>query len=245
MPKLSAAGTRSMAFGPSDWKTWLIDRIQGTNWFAAGIAAVLQLGFLAMLILMGVVPTLEPKHDKPLVTVLASVERSATPRPPAAVQPQQPDKPAIQPKPDVVMPPTKVQLSAREPVAAAIQRTPDLPAPAPAAPSTPAPASAPASAAGTGPVKADLTSNLLSSPSPVFPISSRRKHESGTVVLRVVVGDDGRVDQIAVQRSSGFSALDEAALSAVRKWRWSRTVRDGRAIVVTGLVAVNMILRET
>ncbi|MDB5723985.1 MAG: TonB-like protein [Novosphingobium sp.] len=233
----------SMVLETPDWKTWLTDRVRGTNWVAAAIAAALQVGFLAVLILMGIVPTLAPKQDKPLITVLASTERAATPPPPAAVQQQQPDKPVVQPKADVVIPPTKVQLSASQPVAAAAQRAPDPPAPAPAAPSAPSPS--PPSSSGSGPVKADLTSNLLNAPSPVFPLSSRRKHESGTVVLRVIVGEDGRVDQVSVQRSSGFAALDEAALSAVRKWRWSRTMRDGRAVIVTGAVAVNMVLRET
>ena len=230
-----------MAIEMSDWSAWIVDRFRRTNWIAAGIAAGLQFGFLAVLILMGVVPAMQPKHDKPLVTVLASVERSAAPQTPPAVQARQQDKPAVQPKADLVMPPPKVALSASAPVAAAVQRTPEPPAPAPAA----APAAPPASSAGTGPVRADLTSNLLSAPKPVFPMSSRRKHESGTVVLRVVVDEEGRVDQISVQRSSGFAALDEAALSAVRRWRWSRTVRDGRPVVVTGSVAVNMILRES
>jgi protein TonB len=233
----------SMAFETPDRKTWLADRVRRTNWVAAAIAAALQGGFLAVLILMGIIPTLGPKQDKPLVTVLASTERAATPPPPAAVQPQRPDKPVVQPKADLVIPPTKVQLSASQPVATAAQRTPDPPAPEPASPSAPSPS--PPSSGGTGPIKADLTSNLLNAPNPVFPMSSRRKHESGTVVLRVIVGEDGRVDQISVQRSSGSSALDEAALSAVRKWRWSRTMRDGRAVIVTGTVAVNMVLHES
>lgn len=231
------------ASAPIGWRTVLRERWHRTNWLAAAVAAALQLGFLAVLLLMGVVPAVAPKRDKPLVTVLASAERSATRPPPPAVPTPQQDKAIVQPKTDIIMPPPKVTLSPSAPVAAAAQRIPDAPKPAPTAPS--APTAAPVPAAGTGPVKADLTSNLLSAPSPVFPMSSRRKHESGTVVLRVVVGEDGGVDQISVQRSSGFAALDEAALSAVRKWRWSRTLRDGRAVVVTGSVAVNMVLRES
>ena len=232
-----------MATGLSDWSAWVADRFRRTNWAAAAIAGGLQLGFLAVLIMMGVVPAMAPKRDKPLVTVLASVERSEAAPKPAAVPTQQPDKPVVQLKTDVVAPPPKVALSTNTPVASAVQRTPDPPAPAPAAPA--APAAQPAPSSGTGPVKADLTSNLLSAPNPVFPLSSRRKRESGTVVLRVIVGEDGRVDQISVQRSSGFAALDEAALSAVRRWRWSRTMRDGRSVVVTGSVAVNMVLRDS
>lgn len=239
---VSAAAAYPVAAGTPAWSTWVADRLRRTNWIAAGVAGGLQLGFVGVLIMMGVVPTMEPNRAKPLVTVLASVERSEAAPTPVAVRPQQQDKPVVQPKVDVVVPPPRVALSTSPPVAAAVQRTPDPPAPAPAAPA--APAAQPASSAGTGPVKADLTSNLLSAPNPVFPMSSRRKRESGTVLLRVIVGEDGRVDQISVQRSSGFPALDEAALVAVRRWRWSRTMRDGRSIVVTGSVAVNMVLRD-
>lgn len=233
-----------MTIDTPDLKTWLADRLRGTNWVAAGIAALLQLGFLAMLIFMGVVQTGEPRRDKPLVTILSSVERAAPPPPPAAVQQKPQEKPVVQPKAEVIVPPVKVNLATSAPVAAAVQRAPDPPTPAPAAPSAPAPA-APAAAAGNGPVKANLNSNLLSAPSPVFPMSSRRKHESGVVILRVVVGEDGRVDEISVQRSSGFPALDEAALTAVRKWRWSPTIKDGRPTAISGTIGVNMVLRES
>jgi protein TonB len=37
----------------------------------------------------------------------------------------------------------------------------------------------------------------------------------------VHVAVDGRVDDLKVNTSSGFSVLDEAALDAVRTWRFS------------------------
>jgi len=64
-------------------------------------------------------------------------------------------------------------------------------------------------------------------------------------VLRLVVSEDGRVTQISVQRSSGFAALDDAALAAVHKWRWSPTVRDGRPVAITGLVQIPFVLRDS
>lgn len=56
---------------------------------------------------------------------------------------------------------------------------------------------------------------------PVYPAASRRAGESGTVLLNIVVGPDGAPTQIDVERSSGFAALDEAAVTAVRKWRFT------------------------
>jgi len=39
-------------------------------------------------------------------------------------------------------------------------------------------------------------------------------------VLRVVVKPDGTPDAVALRQSSGSARLDEAALEAVRRWRF-------------------------
>jgi periplasmic protein TonB len=54
-------------------------------------------------------------------------------------------------------------------------------------------------------------------PAPVYPRESSRRHEYGTVVLRVLVDPAGLPSQIQVERSSGFERLDVAARSAVEK----------------------------
>jgi protein TonB len=55
---------------------------------------------------------------------------------------------------------------------------------------------------------------------PTYPSASRRAGESGTVLLSVVVTPDGTPSDVEVERSSGFAALDQAAVEAVRKWRF-------------------------
>jgi protein TonB len=37
-----------------------------------------------------------------------------------------------------------------------------------------------------------------------------------------------------IARSSGFERLDNAALRAVRAWRWRPMMRAGQAVAVTG-----------
>jgi protein TonB len=54
-------------------------------------------------------------------------------------------------------------------------------------------------------------------PAPVYPRESNRRHESGTVVLRVLVDPTGRPAQIQIERSSGHNRLDVAAREAVEK----------------------------
>ncbi len=41
------------------------------------------------------------------------------------------------------------------------------------------------------------------------------------------VGADGRALDVALKRSSGFPSLDEAALAAVRRWRFEPTHTAG------------------
>lgn len=89
----------------------------------------------------------------------------------------------------------------------------------------------------------DLDTRVIAGGPPSYPIESRRKREQGTVELLVIIGTDGRVETISVSRSSGFERLDKAALAAVRKWRWSPTIRDGMATKVRGIVPIPFVLQ--
>jgi len=59
-------------------------------------------------------------------------------------------------------------------------------------------------------------------PAPEYPDSARRRGIEGTVVVRCVVAADGAVDTAAVVASSGSVALDGAAVTAARRWRFCR-----------------------
>jgi len=60
----------------------------------------------------------------------------------------------------------------------------------------------------------------LSNPAPRYPTLSRRFGEEGRVLLDVYILPDGTVGEIRLNTSSGFKRLDEAALTAVRNWRF-------------------------
>jgi protein TonB len=53
---------------------------------------------------------------------------------------------------------------------------------------------------------------------PVYPKESARRHEYGTVLLRILVDTAGRPAQIRIERSSGYQRLDEAARKAAEKF---------------------------
>ena len=69
---------------------------------------------------------------------------------------------------------------------------------------------------------------LLSIKQPVYPAEALREHVEGTVQLRVVVDQIGRVEAVYVV--GGPPLLVPAAISAVREWRYAGTVLNSRAV---------------
>ena len=67
---------------------------------------------------------------------------------------------------------------------------------------------------------------VASTAAPAYPQALRDAGIGGRVVVRGVIGVDGRVESAEVVRSSGNSTLDNNALSAFYKWRFSAAKND-------------------
>lgn len=67
----------------------------------------------------------------------------------------------------------------------------------------------------------------LDNPSPPYPSMSKRLGEQGTVLLRVMVGIDGKASEVQVKRSSGYERLDHTALKTVQGWTFRPGTRNG------------------
>jgi TonB family protein len=61
---------------------------------------------------------------------------------------------------------------------------------------------------------------------PDYPRTAQEAGWEGTVMLRVEVLPDGNAGSVSVQRTSGHAILDDAALTAVQRWRF-RPAMDG------------------
>ncbi|MBI1243806.1 MAG: TonB family protein [Alphaproteobacteria bacterium] len=93
-------------------------------------------------------------------------------------------------------------------------------------------AEAPAPAAGPAPVPVVTEARFQSPPAPpVYPRRAVELGQRGIAVLRALVQPDGSTSEIVLWRSSGFVLLDDAALGAVRRWRFEPARRDGGAIL--------------
>ncbi len=65
------------------------------------------------------------------------------------------------------------------------------------------------------------------------------------MTLRVLVGSDGVVRRAEIAESSGFDALDDAALETVRRrWRFVPARRGGTAVESWVLVPIRFALTE-
>jgi periplasmic protein TonB len=190
------------------------------NWVAIASIVMVHLVSFYALVKLDVIHIAEKK--KPLV-----VELIAEPPAPPPEKPQ-PEPEIVQKiEPTIVTPAPIVQTLAPPPPIAVTNTPPPVKPVAVAAP----PAQGPVTVG-------NLDERLLDGKPPRYPMESRRKHEQGTVVLRIMIGTDGRVQEISIAESSGFARLDQAALQAVRTWRWQPFVREGQAVEVRGLYSM-------
>ena len=85
----------------------------------------------------------------------------------------------------------------------------------------------------------------LHNPPPVYPTAARRTSQEGTVILHVLVTASGAVAHAEIQKSSGSSLLDNAALDAVRKWRFIAAKKGNAPIDYSFNVPITFSLSQT
>lgn len=139
------------------------------------------------------------------------------PAPPTLVKPapapRTPTPPRAEPAP---LPIALAAVPIAEPPPALPVAAPPEPAPQPAPVTEPSPAPAP-----PAPVEAPrFNAAYLNNPPPAYPAAARRLGQEGRVLVRAEVLADGRCSQAELKQGSGHKLLDQAALEAVRKWRF-------------------------
>ena len=83
-----------------------------------------------------------------------------------------------------------------------------------------------------------LPRKLPRNPQPVYPVDAWRAGRAGRVVLLVRVDDRGHVQDARVHNSSGTRSLDNAALEAVRRWKFRPALSGNRPVEHQVLVPV-------
>lgn len=77
---------------------------------------------------------------------------------------------------------------------------------------------------------------IIKKVAPVYPEEARMTRISGTVRIHVIIGKDGRIKQMELM--SGHPLLQQAALEAVRQWRYQPTLLNGDPVEVDTTIDV-------
>jgi protein TonB len=88
-----------------------------------------------------------------------------------------------------------------------------------------------------------IAPTYLDNPPPIYPFEARQSGRTGVVLLEVVVDEAGRPTGVTVGRSSGDTALDHAAVAAVRRWTFHPATAGGRAVTAQVEVPVRFRLK--
>lgn len=84
----------------------------------------------------------------------------------------------------------------------------------------------------------------LYAPEPVYPESLRQKNVSGNVRVQITVDTAGNVSGVSVLSSSGYAAMDQAAIDAAWQYRYSPAYNEyGNAVSFTKRVNMTFQLR--
>ena len=77
---------------------------------------------------------------------------------------------------------------------------------------------------------------------PIYPEIARTAKIDGTVIIEALIDTSGRVTQARVLRS--IPMLDQAAIDAVRAWRYTPSTYNGRAVSVLMTVTIRFTLQQ-
>jgi protein TonB len=97
----------------------------------------------------------------------------------------------------------------------------------------------------TGPIKVGgnvQAARILNRVQPQYPPLARQTRISGTVRLHAIISKDGSIQQLEV--ISGHPLLQQAALDAVRQWRYQPTLLNGEPVEVDTTIDVIFSLNQ-
>jgi protein TonB len=180
---------------------------------------------------------------KPLIVEIAKLEPVIEPpqkepevRPVPREQPPVVRRPPLDPLPNPATEDKPLPIASAPPILS----LPPEPAPSapPAVTVAPAPPEPTRVVTPPPPPRVRTDAAYLHNPSPAYPMAARRRGDQGTVAVKVLVSADGFPANVSLEKTSGYPALDEAALNAVRTWRFVPAREGGQAVEALYIVPV-------
>lgn len=71
---------------------------------------------------------------------------------------------------------------------------------------------------------------IIYAPAPEYPPEARKQKLEGKVKLKITISDEGEVSKAEVSESSGYDFFDNAALDAIKNWRFTPAEENGHLI---------------
>lgn len=241
------SGVRPRASEPCQDDTWRLSKLsdagkiaphrrearasQGANWPVIGILAAAHAAVVGALLATGAI-TVQSSERPPIIVEMKAVPELAPEQPPA------PPEFSLEPvEPQITAP--EVLVETPPPPVVSLVASPSLPSPSRVVVPTNS------EGLGSAPVTPpDFEADYLNNPPPRYPPLSRRAREEGEVMLKVLVTPEGSAEVIELARSSGFERLDDAAVAAVRRWRFAPAKQAGRAVMAWVLVPLTFALQS-
>ncbi len=206
-------------------------RANDRPWLALSLVLCAHLALFAALRPQPQSLSIEPIPDPIMVSLLSTPQTTSQKPMPPATSTEKAQKPVNKP--------------ASKPVAPLIKETNQ---PTPSMEQTSAPTTATSLPAAEPASKAidtqtyqspNFNAAYLNNPAPDYPSISRREGEQGLVLLRVQVTANGTAASVELQTSSGSTRLDQAALEAVKKWRFVPAKRGEQPVSASVTVPVS------
>jgi protein TonB len=179
---------------PPTWQVWAA---------LGGALAIMSIS----VVIAGIHPEPPPPEDLSQIPEAVSAVLEQEPAPPEPTPP--PEEPDIPPPP-----PPEAQPEFRE----------EQPTPPPQRPKTKPVAQQPirrVTSGAAGPVSmSSAKAQALFSPRPEYPYEARRQKQTGSGVCVLVIDPGGNVTDASMASSTGSTILDNATMSAFKRWRF-------------------------
>jgi protein TonB len=86
--------------------------------------------------------------------------------------------------------------------------------------------------------------NLITKVNPVYPADMKEQRLEGTVVLQAVISKEGVPDSLNSENAGTNRSFVDAAIDAVKQWRYKPTLLNGQPVEVITTITVNFTLSQ-
>ncbi|WP_347987673.1 energy transducer TonB [Methylomonas sp. AM2-LC] len=234
----------------SSWTKRFFPRLLGEERAANVLALisilVLLLHYGGLLFLQHPVKQIDPAKPQPMEVLIIPVKApklNVAPPPPPPTTAKKPLPKKLQPKPTL----KKVPIDLQQP--SDFAPTKQVLEPQPVEETTPSPTTPAIESEATTTKfepfsQADMSASYAHNPKPDYPTIAKIRGWQGEVLLRVHVSEQGISDLVEVQRSSGFDALDESAIEAVKQWLFTPAKYGAEPVASSVIVPIVFTLND-